>query len=156
MNVFLLLCAIYLWGLGCILAIHIFNQRSRVEKRPHIASETVNVILFIIHGFQIFHLFDGDGNSLIEDIYAKWLFLILSGIIIFFFGFNVLPNIIKKRINPEYRQNLSYSKFIKSVESRTKRAVKTTDISRKLLHVLQFCGVLVFYIVSIRYFPESS
>ncbi len=158
MNLFLLLCAIYIWGLGCILAIHLFNQRHRAEKRPHLASEMVNVILFILHGFQVLHLFDGDGagDSLVEGMYAKWLFLILSASIIFFFGLNVLPNILRKRKHPEYRQDLSYSKFIALAEARTKRAVKTTNISRKLLHVLQFCGVSIFYFVSIRYFPESS
>ncbi|MHA1611896.1 MAG: hypothetical protein ACTSYU_07600 [Promethearchaeota archaeon] len=149
-----------------MLSVHLFNQRHRAEKRPHIPSEMVNVVLFVIHGFQMLFLFDVDvngngdvngiGDSVVEQNYAMWLFLLMSAAIIFFFGLNVLPNIIKKWKNPEYRQDLSYSKFIALAESRTTRAVKTTDISRKLLHVLQFSGVVIFYVISIRYFPESS
>ncbi|MHA1674458.1 MAG: hypothetical protein ACTSYI_12630 [Promethearchaeota archaeon] len=158
MNLFLLLCAIYLWSLAFVLAVHIFKQRHRAEKRPHLASEMVNVVLFLLHGIQVMFLFDGEryGDSLVERTYAMWLFLLLSAAIIFFFGLNVLPNIIRKRRNPGYRQDLTYAKFIELVESRTTRAVKTTDISRKLLHVLQFFGVVFFYVISIRNFPPTS
>jgi CDP-diglyceride synthetase len=160
MEVYLLLSAVYIWGLGIALAIHIILFWKKAEKKQHRISEILQVILFLVHGFQVVFLFNFD--SPLEQELAIILFVTLSIAFIVLFGLNILPNIIALASNADYRKDLTYARFIATMEQtdrpdrRPPNFNNVKDISRKALHVLQFAGIATFYYLSITYFPSQD
>lgn len=159
MNLFLFLSALFPWGIGISLGFHIITKWKHPEKQPHRWSEFIEVILFLFQGFQIWFLFDT--NSPKERLFSQIFFLLVSLSFVLLYGLNVLPNIIKKRRNPHYRENSTYEDFLNRMNSKLKQQNWNTkqeiqkDLSRKFLHLLQFLGVIIFYMISIRHFPKE-
>ncbi|MHA2001812.1 MAG: hypothetical protein ACTSVU_06965 [Promethearchaeota archaeon] len=126
-----------------------------IQKLKYRYSELADVILLIIMGYYQLHLFSNPTINNIALIRAFSLFSI--GLIVFFLGFNVFPVYIRCKLNPNFRKDETYEKFLTSLSEksnnnskrsseRKKRIIRNS--TRKLLHLLQFTvyvliGVLV-------------
>ncbi|QEE15211.1 phosphatidate cytidylyltransferase [Promethearchaeum syntrophicum] len=144
--------ALFFWIMGIILLLHTIKWWNNPVKGNVRNSEIVESIIFFIIGYYILTMVSE--SSEISNILYLVHIISFSALIIFFWGFNVLPNYIKSKKNPEYRNENTYEKFLEkiddkynSVELGTKKD-RFKDFSRKLLHFMQFIGIISFHFIS--------
>ncbi|WP_457557220.1 hypothetical protein [Candidatus Harpocratesius sp.] len=156
MNLWLLGISCYIFAFGIALGLHIFHRWNDPNKRNFRISELTAVILFFYQGFQVFNLFTKPTDKTAEFL-TSILFLLLSLEFFILFGGNILPNIIKKKKNFQYRAEYSYENFLSEMTEKTQnfssKAILLRDLSRKGLHILQFLGVLLIYLISEEIYP---
>ncbi|MHA1719597.1 MAG: phosphatidate cytidylyltransferase [Promethearchaeota archaeon] len=152
--------ASFFWIMGILLFIHLIKSKNEEKQIKDIYSEIIESILFIIVGFYVLNMFPDTVNARIT-LYLIHI-IAFSVITIFFFGFNVFPNYLKSRRDPSYRKNLSYYKFLEKLDNKYKTQEegiildKYKDLSRKILHIIQFIGVITIYFVSIYFIKENN
>ncbi len=153
-NTFALLDACFLWIIGLVLGWHTLKHWNESKKKDVKYSEILQVILFFVMGIYVLYLIDSDPS--VENKYYGIMFAIYGSLAIFFLLFNVFPNMIRKRRDPHFREDENYDKFLEKMRSKystpeeAEKADKVKDLSRKLLHVLQFSAYVILYEYSIQ------
>ncbi len=142
------------WGLGIGLCIHTVKFWNDSRKKPYIISEMLLIGLFGIMGYYTLILFENLSEFTIRLHFYQ---LLLKIVLISFFLANVLPNYFHGKITPEFRNDLSYGKFLADLRqqydsdhhSHKKDVYK--DVTRKILHLFQFTGYIVTHFVVLNY-----
>lgn len=148
--------ACFLWFLGIIFTIHTIKNWNSEGKKQHRASESVEILLFFIMGYYLLRLFSYQNE--LTNLLMWSLFLFNFFILLFFLG-NVVPNYLKKRSNPNFRKRVSYQRFIEKLQiessqhDKNKSKERITDYSRKILHLLQFAGLIIVHYLAFSYAP---
>ncbi|UYP47131.1 hypothetical protein NEF87_003416 [Candidatus Lokiarchaeum ossiferum] len=146
--------AFFFWVIGILLFIHTIQRWNFPPKKTVRYSELIQGMLFLLMGFYILTLFSQ--NSLFPRI----LFGIYLSLIIFFLGLNVFPNVIRKWLNPSFRQEISYESFLTNLRQKydqqehAVKADRVKDFSRKILHFFQFAGLLLTHEITQHFESE--
>jgi len=144
--------ALFFWVMGIILLLHTIKWWNNPVKVKVRFSEILESMIFLVIGFYVLTMVSE--SSKIQNILYLIQIFSFSVLTIFFWGFNVFPNYLRSRRNPKYRNNITYEKFLEkidqkynSVEIGTKKD-RFKDFSRKLLHFIQFIGIISFKFIS--------
>ncbi len=145
--------AIFFWIMGVLLFIHLVKWKNKEKKNKDKYSEILESILFILIGFYVLNMIPN--TSFAQKSFYIIHIISFSVLTIFFLGLNVLPNYFRVKKNPDYRKEITYAKFLKSLdekytsEKEREKVDKFKDLTRKLLHIIQFFGVLGLHFISI-------
>ena len=152
MNIWAWIDALFFWVMGIILLIHSIKWWNNPVKVKVRYSEILESILFIVIGFYVLTMVSE--TSQIQNILYLIHIFSFSALTIFFWGFNVVPNYIKSKKNPNYRKGITYEKFLKEIDRKYnsdeigKKTDRFKDFSRKLLHFIQFTGIISVNFIS--------
>ncbi len=138
--------ALFFWIMGIILLFHTLKWWNNPVKVNVRYSEILESIIFFVIGFYVLTMVS-ESAKITNILYLIQIFT-FSALTIFFLGFNVFPNYLKSKKNPNYRNEITYEKFLEkidkkynSIEIGTKKD-RIKDFSRKLLHFIQFIGII--------------
>ncbi len=147
--------ASFLWILGLLLVRHVIKHWNRSGHILEKISEIFQSFLFFLIGYYITILYSNNNPFYLQlDFY---IFIIFSSSVILFVGLNIFPNYLKKKFNKHYRANISYNSFISEVNEKynilnsSKRSRIINDLSRKILHIIQFALLLLIYHISLAF-----
>ena len=144
--------ALFFWAMGIILLLHTIKWWNNPVKANVRFSEILESILFMIIGFYVLTMVSEPSQT--HNILYLIHISIFSMLIIFFLGFNVFPNYIRSKRNPDYRKGITYEKFLEKIDKNYnsveigKKNDRFKDFSRKLLHFIQFTGIISVNFIS--------
>lgn len=119
-------------------------------KKEHRINELIYVLFFYIFGISSLFLFEGDNLSYeVENRYYMILFLTFLALDIFWWGLNLIPNLVKCKKHPELLEDRKYEDFVVYIKKHQAGSNIKGDITRKFLHVLMF-GIVVGMFVYAR------
>ena len=144
--------ALFFWLMGIILLFHTVKWWNNPVKVNVRYSEVLESILFFVIGFFVLTMVSEPSKT------QKILYLIhifsFSVLTIFFWGFNVFPNYIRTKRDPKYRSEITYEKFLEKIDKKYNsveigiKKDRFKDFSRKLLHFIQFAGIITVHFIS--------
>ncbi|MHA1341717.1 MAG: phosphatidate cytidylyltransferase [Promethearchaeota archaeon] len=118
-------------------------------KKPHRLNELLYVILFYTFGIASMFLFENDNLSYHqENMFYFILYMVYLSLDIFWWIFNLIPNIIKCRKDPEEKKRRDYNKFVQFINEHQGGANLKGDLTRKLLHLIMFLIVVLAFVVN--------
>ena len=144
--------ALFFWIMGIILLLHTIKWWKNPVKENVRYSEILESIIFFVIGFYVLTMVS-ESSEIPNILYLIQIFS-FSAITIFFWGLNVFPNYIKSKKNPNYRNEITYEKFLEKIDNKYNsieigpKKDKFKDFSRKLLHFIQFTGIITVNIIS--------
>ncbi len=150
--------ALFFWIISGLVFKHTLQRWHNPHKKFVRYSEIIQGILFLVMGYYALTLVSPISELNVK--FHQYLFGIYAAITFLFLGMNVLPNAIKKWRDPTYRENISYHSFLESLQlkyanqEQALKADKVKDLSRKLLHLIQFTGFLGVHALT-TYFTDD-
>jgi len=155
MNIWAWIDALFFWIMGIILLLHTIKWWNNPVKVKVRYSEILESILFFVVGFYVLTMVSEPSQN--HNIFYLIHIFSFSAITIFFWGFNVFPNYIKSKRNPNYRKGITYEKFLEKIDVKYnsvdigKKTDKLKDFSRKMLHFIQVSNNSDWNITSIEF-----
>ncbi len=152
MNIWAWIDALFFWVMGFILLIHTLKWWNNPVKVKVRYSEILESILFLVIGFYVLTMVSEPSQN--YNIFYLIHILSFSAITIFFLGFNVIPHYLMSKRNPNYRKGITYEKFLEKIDKKYnsveigKKTDRLKDFSRKLLHFIQFTGIITVSFIS--------
>ena len=118
-------------------------------KKPHRINEILYAILFYTFGIASLFLFEKDNLSYkTENMFYFFLFLTYISLDLFWWIFNLIPNIIQCKKNIEERKRRDYSEFVRSINETQAGSNLKGDITRKLLHLIMFLIIVFLFVIN--------
>lgn len=151
MNIFRILCTVYILCYGAIVLYNRIRYRNDLNKSSARNSEIVYVIEFLIIGIYTYFLFSSNNISPeVENNLYLAMWIIFSAITFWLVGINIIPTYIKVKKNPDLLVNdpvmtRNYDEFLVMLNekySEKKSDDIKKDLSRKLLHLIMFALIL--------------
>jgi len=152
MNIWAWIDALFFWVMGIILLIHTIKWWNNPVKVNNRYSEVLESILFFVIGFYVLTMISEPSQN--QIIFYLIHIFSFSAITIFFLGFNVIPHYIRSKRNPNYRKGITYEKFLEKIDKKYqsieigKKTDRFKDFTRKLLHFIQFAGIITVSFIS--------
>lgn len=132
---------------GTAILISLITHWNDDAKKPHRINEMLYVIFFYTFGISSLFLFEADNLSFtMENRYYMILFLSFLAMDLFWWLFNLGPNVIKCKRNPELYDDRRYEEFVKYIKKHQAGSNIKGDLTRKGLHVLMFSIVVGFFV----------
>ncbi|MHA1475080.1 MAG: hypothetical protein ACTSPA_01645 [Promethearchaeota archaeon] len=144
--------ALFFWIMGIILLFHTIKWWNNPVKVKVRYSEILESVLFFIIGFYVLTMISEPSQN--HNIFYLIHIFSFSAITIFFLGFNVFPHYLRLKRNPNYRKGITYEKFLEKIDKKYqsveigRKTDRFKDFSRKLLHFIQFTGIITVNFIS--------
>jgi dolichol kinase len=149
MNPLSLVNAIFLWIYGIAMLQYTLRNWQNPNKQSVKYSELYMAFLLFYAGYNLTMIFPDPNPD--TQFYLILMIFIYSGINVWLYT-NLLINFIIVRKNPHLKQEKSYEKFYEHLatmyktEAEARKADSIKDTSRKLLHFIQFLGIILIHI----------
>jgi len=152
MNILAWIDALFFWIMGVVLFLHTIKWWNNPVKVKVRYSEILESVLFFVIGFYALTMVS-EPSQIHNILYLIQIFS-FSFLTIFFLGFNVLPHFLRSKRNPNYRKGITYEIFLEKLDKKYdsveigRKKDKFKDFTRKLLHFIQFTGIVTVNFIS--------